>query len=279
MSIKIKKNSTKRGDTFIEVMFALAVFSLVAVLSIAMMNAGIATSERSLELVTARNELNAQAEALRFVHNAYTAERNLPECDKLTPEERGRGEKCQRYTELWNTIAGNAKNPYNPDDPNNTDNYSIPSPLTTCKTVYDPDGENKILRDNNAFVLNTRTINNNPSQSYISATALTANGAHVFQEAPLGARLVYIAPTEAEYKESLGNSSAENLSEAAAASGSLQYTKLARAEGIWVVAVKEKPQDGSASRYYDFYIQTCWYGSGMKSPTTLDTIVRLYNPD
>ena len=49
---KFKERSltAKRGDTIIEVMFAIAVFSLVAVITISMMNLGTANAEGSLEL-------------------------------------------------------------------------------------------------------------------------------------------------------------------------------------------------------------------------------------
>lgn len=263
-AIKIKKSTTKRGDTFIEVMFAIAVFSLVAVLSVAMMNAGIATSERSLELVTARNELNAQAEALRFVHNAYTAELNLPECSEVPA-----GQKCQRYQGLWGKIIGNAMEPYKAGDEDNASRYSIPSPLTSCQVVYEDD--NKILDQNHAFVLNTRAINSNPEASYIPSNKKTSTNAFVFQEAPLNARMIFVAPNE-EYKEDASGNS-ESSAGVMSTANSLRYNQVGRAEGIWVVAVKDEQE-----RYYDFYIQTCWYGTGMRAPTTLDTIVRLYNP-
>ena len=89
----VQNSPTRRGDTLIEVMFAIAVFSMVAVISISMMNAGVASGERSLELVTARNELNAQAEILRFIHSSYVSELTLPKC---TNELISKGEKCQQ---------------------------------------------------------------------------------------------------------------------------------------------------------------------------------------
>lgn len=261
--IKTLKTKTKRGDTFIEVMFALAVFSLVAVLSIAMMNSGIATSERSLEIVTARNELNAQAEALRFIHGAYTDELSLPECSSVSA-----GQKCQKYAALWNTIIAGAKNPYDPNDSNNDSNYSIPSPLTSCQDVYDND--DALLKDNNAFIINTRAINSDtPLSAYVPVTqrAVGSNNS-LFQPALLNARIVFTNQT-GKYDEDDGDSSADVLS-----TNPTEYRNVGQVDGIWVVAVKDEQ-----ARYYDFYIQTCWYGSGMRAPTSLDTIVRLYNPE
>jgi len=63
-----KKN---RGDTLIEVLFATAVFSLVAVGCLSIMNQGTATAQRALEITLVRNEVDAQAETLRFLNASY----------------------------------------------------------------------------------------------------------------------------------------------------------------------------------------------------------------
>lgn len=63
----------QNGDTLIEVLFAVTVFSLVAVGSLAIMNQGISTSQRALEITIVRQEIDAQSQALRFMNNAYVA--------------------------------------------------------------------------------------------------------------------------------------------------------------------------------------------------------------
>ena len=63
----------ERGDTIVEVLFAVAVFALVAVGSMAIMNQGTATAERSLEITLVRQQIDAQAEAIRYIHEAYVA--------------------------------------------------------------------------------------------------------------------------------------------------------------------------------------------------------------
>lgn len=262
------RSAEKRGDTLIEVMFAIAIFAAVAIISIAMMNLGVANAERSLELSTARNELNAQAEAIRFIHSSYTSELTLPTCESVAS-----GEKCQQFKDLWKQqIVGHAMNPYDPNDTHNTSNYSIPSPLDACSTVYKDN--NKLLSENNAFVINTRQIsqvNNATSQAdgiYISA----ANAAtrDLFQPAPLNARIVYIRGQAGEtYNEDSDHSSVTG----ALSTDPLLYRTIGQIEGIWVVAVKD-----ADNRFYDFYIQACWYAPGNNAPTSLDTIIRLYNP-
>lgn len=62
-----------RGDTLIEVLFATAVFSLIAVGGLSIMNQGTAASQRALEITLVRNEIDSQAETLRFLNASYIA--------------------------------------------------------------------------------------------------------------------------------------------------------------------------------------------------------------
>lgn len=63
----------EQGDTIVEVLFAVVVFALVAVGSMSIMNQGTATAERSLEITLVRQQMDAQAEAIRYIHEAYVA--------------------------------------------------------------------------------------------------------------------------------------------------------------------------------------------------------------
>lgn len=63
----------QKGDTLIEVMFAFAIFALVAVSSLTIMNQGVAAAQRSLEITLVRAQMDAQAEAIRYIHQAYVA--------------------------------------------------------------------------------------------------------------------------------------------------------------------------------------------------------------
>ena len=62
-----------RGDTLIEVLFAIATMSLVIVLSLSLMNQGTAASVRSLQITLVRQQIDSQAETLRFLNSAYVA--------------------------------------------------------------------------------------------------------------------------------------------------------------------------------------------------------------
>lgn len=65
----------QRGDTIIEVLLAVTVFSMVAVGVITVMNQGTNTAQRALEITLVRQQIDAQAEALRAVHQAHAANR------------------------------------------------------------------------------------------------------------------------------------------------------------------------------------------------------------
>ncbi len=267
---------TKRGDTIIEVMFAFAIFSMVAIVTVMMMNRGVASAERSLELTVARNEINAQAEALRFIHSSYISELTLPSCSDVLP-----GEKCQQYEWLWRDLTSNAY-VRSSSTSGRPDSFNIEYPPQTCQEIYDSD----ILAENHAFVLNTRKLLSENSISgapvdYRNTDAIIRAQRHddplhpnLFNMPPLGARIIY-SWTTGQNAEDGGNNSATTM-----ARNLTDYTKVASVEGIWVVAVAGTTRTGAAGpQYYDFYIQSCWYGADSPAPSALDSIVRLYNPE
>jgi len=63
----------QRGDTLVEVLFAVTVFSFIAVAGMSIMNQGTASAQRSLEMTLVREEIDSQAESLRLIHNSYIA--------------------------------------------------------------------------------------------------------------------------------------------------------------------------------------------------------------
>lgn len=64
MSLKYQK-----GDTIIEVVLAFAIFSLAAVGTIALINSGLATTQRNLETTLVRQQIDSQAELLRYLRD------------------------------------------------------------------------------------------------------------------------------------------------------------------------------------------------------------------
>ncbi|MGB4420758.1 MAG: hypothetical protein WBI29_03085 [Candidatus Saccharimonadales bacterium] len=67
----LMKTGKSKGDTIVEVMFAITIFSLVIVSSLAIMNQGTYTAQRSLEISLVRSQMDAQAETLRFLNSSY----------------------------------------------------------------------------------------------------------------------------------------------------------------------------------------------------------------
>lgn len=67
---------TYRGDTMIEVLLSVTIFSIVAVTGLTIMNQGSAASQRSLEITLVRNEMEAQAIALRYMYDAALAQKS-----------------------------------------------------------------------------------------------------------------------------------------------------------------------------------------------------------
>ena len=272
---------TRRGDTIIEIMFAIAVFALVAVISVSVMNLGTATAENALELVTARNELNAQAEALRFVHSSYISEKTLPLRSDLTAEQL-LNEKYQQYADLWNAIVSNAVTPDEAKaagffDLADTTNNSDTITTTGCARMYTPlSTGGTLLSKVNAFVLNTRDLSGwdasgrfNLANAYVSVK----DNPGVFREAELNARIIFTNDTSA-----VGDNSSTQIQEGDILNH-VVYNRIKWVEGIWVVAVSDGSGRPADSQYYDFYIETCWYGPNTTSPTAIDTVIRLYNPE
>jgi len=71
--LKQLKNRRQAGDTLIEVLFAVTVFSLVVVTSLTLMNQGTSASLRSLQITLVRQEIDSQAETLRFLNSSYVS--------------------------------------------------------------------------------------------------------------------------------------------------------------------------------------------------------------
>lgn len=60
-------NRTQKGDTIIEVMFAFVIFSLVVVSAFSIMNKGVATAQRSLEVTLVRQQIDGQVAMVQHI--------------------------------------------------------------------------------------------------------------------------------------------------------------------------------------------------------------------
>lgn len=244
----------KKGDTLIEVLLAVGIFSMIAIAVVAVLSGGTNSAQTALESTVAREEIDAQAEALRYIHTAYIADKDSNSNDDHTDTNK------LPAVQLWQTITNNALVLKN----NSSDDSILKYAPSKCQDLYDSSKSNNIFAQK-AFVLNVRKLNEG-KDAYISVNKSPS----VFQPPTTYPRLIF------------GTSTADNL----IASDS---NNLFRAEGIYVIAVADASGtqlidlDGSVPKtsvgFYDFYIRSCWYGNDTEEPSTISTVIRLYNPD
>jgi len=118
----------QRGDTIVEVVLAFAVFSLVSVGAMTVMGQGTNASQRALEITLVRQQIDAQAEALRAAHQAYTASSNGAS---------SQWRQFARAVTAENTVTYADQNAC-PSDDNQISNSFILDPRT-ASLVTDPD--------------------------------------------------------------------------------------------------------------------------------------------
>lgn len=63
----------EQGDTIIEIVIAFAVFALAAVSTLVILNKGVATTQRNLEATLVRQQVDSQAELIRYIHDSRGA--------------------------------------------------------------------------------------------------------------------------------------------------------------------------------------------------------------
>ena len=142
--------SRQTGDTLIEVLFAITTFSLVVVTSLAIMNQGTAASMRSLQITLVRQEIDSQAETLRFLSSAYVSAYypgyapNLADASTSPAEE---------YYRVLNSVTASSVSKFGGEDPK------------TCPTA-----------PNGSLILNTRLAR------YVAYNPATMVGADAFSE-------------------------------------------------------------------------------------------------
>lgn len=73
------RKSSQKGDTLIEVIVAFAVFASLAVGASAIMSRGVTSAQEALETTLVRQQMDGQAQTLRFLYQEYIASANNPE--------------------------------------------------------------------------------------------------------------------------------------------------------------------------------------------------------
>ena len=251
---------TKKGDTLIEVTLAIGIFSMIAIGVAAVMSSGTSGAQTALETTLTREEIDTQAEALRFIQTAYTIDKNSTD---------------KKFSKLWEAIRNNA-----------IDNISQLDREKQEKVLqYSPSSCNEVLSDEyirgHAFVINPRKFGTFTADSVDSVYIPASSGK--LTTASIYPRLVF-SPSSAVAP----SNTPDQLVATSSAMDSLY-----RAEGLYVLAVKDSgATQGSgttsivgdmgvnkAPAYYDFYIRACWYGTDANEPSTISTVIRLYDPD
>lgn len=248
----------KKGESIVEILLAMAIFSLAAISTISAMNFGLHSAQADLEITQARTELDAQAESLRFIQNGYISSG-------------AKGSEDNPYSSLWGAIMASAEANNPKIYPNiytkNGDSYNFVAPTySVCSDVYNPSSEYS-LEKYHAFAINPRIL----AQDSTSADAFINSGFNLASTYP---RLIYNddnnndtdITTKTTYKN---NSFASTI------------------EGIWVYGIPAYPKNPNSSlydydaapEYVDFYINTCWYPQGISHVQTINTTIRLYNPN
>ena len=241
--MKKRVGGFRLGDTLVEVALAIGIFSMVAIAVISVISSSTSSAQSTLETTVTREAIDAQAEALRFLQSAYIAGGE-------------NGTSNNSYAKIWKAITDLA-------DKNINDPSAIEYAPTTCAANY----EGNKLFNQGAFVINTQKINTlDPSQIVVTTDKVE------FTEAATYPRLVYSSRAASPDETILGQDTGEILR---------------KAEGIYIVAVKDAKDTylvngdsiSKGSAYYDFYIRTCWYTPGAEIPSTISTVIRLYDPD
>lgn len=266
----------RRGDTLIEVTIAIGIFSMIAIAVVAVMSSGTSGAQTALETTLTREEIDTQAEALRFIQTAYAVNKNDTETN--------------HYAKLWKKIIGNAINMKEGTWTENRQQAVLQYHPNDCKELYNPSASstgvnadpNSDIKDH-AFVINPRMLglfNPNSSDSTINLDSVyIPYSSNRLTEASIYPRLIYTnTDSVAGSQDALIDDTEKN--------------RLWRAEGLYVIAVKDAKTTSTTGDYatgtgtttqnaafYDFYIRSCWYGTDANEPSTISTVIRLYDPD
>ena len=238
-----KRVKAKVGDTLIEVTMAIGIFSMVAVAVVSVVNSSTSGAQSALETTLTREEIDSQAEALRFIQSSYISTRNTE------------SSSTEKYAKLWQAIINQAQ------DVNSGEDIATFRP-DTCDELYDTTR----FANQKAFIINV----NNLSSDNINDIIFTAENSDVLSPASTYPHVMYTDKEDTLLEQGTD-------------------TIISHAEGIYIIAVKDPRSttivtDNSLSgisqktAYYDFYIRTCWHTSGSKSPSTISTVIRLYDP-
>ena len=232
----------KKGDTLIEVTLAVGIFSMIAIAIVAVMSNGTSNAQTSLESTLAREEVDSQTEALRFIQSSAIIE-NDPN---------------GKYSKLWNEITDHAITKEGSFDDETIKKILQYSP-ESCDELYNKQDDPNNIYFQKAFVIDLHQLGNKNNTDEGVSNIIIPASSDKFQPASTYPRLVY--------SDSGSLVAAEGIYIIAVADYN-EETKIATGGN------EATPTKG----FYDFYIRTCWYGSNAEKPSLVSTVIRLYNP-
>ena len=262
-----------KGDTLIEVTIAIGIFTLVAISVVAVVNISTSGAQSALENTLTRESVDSQAEAIRFIQNAFYDDNKNNLGDTASMPDTKTKESLYRI--LWHTIrqlADDNRDKANDATINSLANFNA----NTCENIYDKG--KSILIEQNAFIINTRKLN-----SYVAGDSTADFAKDVIVKVKNQPDLFIPAITypQLTYASTDGSLISDNL----------RGSTLSSIEGLYVVGIRDdsttnvvvdnggKIEVGQESAYYDFYVRSCWYNSGSEIPTTVSTTIRLRDPE
>ncbi len=269
-----------KGDTLIEVALAIGIFSMVAVAVVAVVSGSTSSAQSALELTVTREEIDAQAEALRFIQSSYLMG-GMSNVAGFTQE---------KYSKIWQEITNHAIDLTTTND--SVSRAVLNYNPATCSELYESSADNyNYIKGNNqkAFIINTRNIgapdeeyekDGGSAENFIKDhIVLSAKDSELFQPAATYPRILFGVETDALYDS---NTNSLNVTDRNS------LFDISRVEGLFIIAVKDSkttsvvnPDGGGTTKrsaYYDFYIRSCWFNPGADRPSTISTIVRLQDP-
>ena len=262
MAKKTKK--TLYGDTIVEAVVAIAIYSIVAVLALSSMSSGLSTAQRNLESTMSRTAIDSQSDALRYYYESYIAAKSGKKDDAS-------------YGDIWKEISPKGSNV----DPVSLDDLSERS----CEELIKADSEK--LAEGKIFALSGRgalsstvgldnktvygfgSENKMNQSSYINYQII---GDGRISAAPLYPRITYSTMNSSGNVDSDETGAMDVLNSDGDSDGNRQSRVANTAEGVWIFPKK-------TNKGYDFFVRTCWNPVGSKSPSTFTSVVRLYNAD
>ncbi len=90
---------SRKGDTIVEVLFAVSILGFVIMVMLQLMQQGSSAAQLALEITLVRNQMNTQAEALRMMNAAAQHRERAQEA----------GASSEKYFQMWNEVLRQGK--------------------------------------------------------------------------------------------------------------------------------------------------------------------------